>query len=528
VDPALEGESASGLAVLAKLASSNATGRSEATRPALSMLEATAGIRYRGISLGWALRVAFHAYQRERLTSGGMNLRRARRLLRETATLLWSLARGPGWRRAVAENLELAAAQPGGQVVVASDYSNHTEKMVRDCLEGFPPSAVLLVTASRTVHSRLRRRFPSCLDVYGVLRYFDWRLFLRSLRLSFELWKRLPGKSLSLAIFLLSRVPSVIQAIEFYERFFAAARARAVMTVCDTICHEYLMTVAARRAGVLTYTNLHGDPAVLFNLIPVASDRVFVWGERSRDHLVRNGVPPEKVLMSGNPKFDSAFSHYLPRRREIRAELERLHGLEPGRPIVTYLSSGLLSTPELTESASFDLLRSFLRALTGGAAGARANVVVKLHPTSDSPTLYRKWIEGLGGGLKVALLQKEDLFEVLAVTGIAVTFHSTTGLEAIGFGIPALVMNFLPGVDVRRYITYAEDALVTDSEESLREILGELLLSPERYREEAERTRKGRAKYFRNSEDFSASRFLRDELLGPPVREPGEPLRAAQ
>src|SRR6266540_2709285 len=408
-DRAPDAESASGLAVLESIVSSKVTGGSEVPRLALSMLEATAGVCYRGISLGWALRVTFYSHQRERCACRGSPLRGARLLFRETAMLLRNLARGPRWGGAVAKNLARVASEPAGQVVVVADYSGHPEKMVQGCLESFPPRSLLLVTGNRGVHSRLRRRYPSCLDVYGVLRYFDWRLFPRGLHASWRLWNRLPGKSLSLALFLLNRVPSVIQAIEFYERFFASARASALITMCDTLWHEYVMTMVARRSGVRTYTNLHGDPAVLVNLIPVASDLVFVWGDRSREHLIRNGVPAERVVISGNPKFDSAFSHYLPRRKEIRTEMERLHGLEPGRRTVTFLSSGLLSTAELTESATFQLFRSFHRALVGSPIAAG---IVKLHPKSDDPGLYRGWLQRLGGGKRFILLQKEDLFEV--------------------------------------------------------------------------------------------------------------------
>ncbi len=471
------------------------------------MLQATEGLRYRGVSVGWALRVSYHVYLRDRLSRRGSLRRRLRAVLEPLALLARNLWRGRRSREAVEEALRPLSTQPREQVVVVCDGSGHTEDMARDLLARFAPLEVLLLSSNSAVCARMRDRFPACVDVYGVLARFSPRLLPDALRLFVRLARRLPRRPLTLLLFLLPRVISFLQAVRFYERFFETARASAVVTMCDSHWHEFTVTEAARGRGICTYTNLHGDPAVLIDLIPIASDRVFVWGERSRDHLVANGVPPDQVMISGNPKFDRVFSSYLPRRPEIRAALLRRLDLPPERPVVTFLSSGLLSTAELTEEVAFTLFSAFAAALT-----LPASALVKLHPNDDSPEMYRAWMDRLGAR-GMGLLQKEDLFEVLAATDIAVTFHSTTGLEAIGFGIPTLVMNFIPGIDVKEYITYAPDTIECRSEEALRETLRDLLARPERRRLEEERTRKGRTRYFQNGERFDTSAFVHDHIL---------------
>jgi hypothetical protein len=496
------------ISVLRRIVDSGPTGSSPIPREVLAMLEATEDVRCRDVSVGWALRVSYHAFLRDRLAIRRSLPGRLRALLEPLALVARNLLRGIRARPVVDQALESIPRSISDRALLVCDGSGHTEDMARDLLQKFGPQEVVVLSSNSQVAERFRGRFSSCVDVHEVLTRFDWRLVPGSLRLYARLVRRLPRRPPALLAFLLPRVLALVQAVRFYERLFESARPPAVVTLCDSHWHEFVITECARRRGLPTCTNLHGDPAVLIDLIPIASDRVFVWGDRSREHLIENGVPAEQVLVSGNPKFDRVFASFLPRRAEIRATLLARLGMPPEGPVVTFLSSGLLSTAELTEEVAFTLFRAFASAL-----GGRGTALVKLHPHDDPPELYRSWMDRLGMG-SAALLREENLFEVLAATDIAVTFHSTTGLEAIGFGIPTLLLNIIPRIDVKEYITYASEAIECRSEEELRTMLGDLVTRPDRLRSEIERTLAGRRKYFANSPEFNCSQFIHESILG--------------
>src|SRR5262245_28377137 len=81
-------ESAAGLAVLEKIVAGKALGGSEVPETVLAMLRATAEVRYRGMSLGWALRVGYYVHERDRRFRRLPLFRAAFKLLREVAVIL--------------------------------------------------------------------------------------------------------------------------------------------------------------------------------------------------------------------------------------------------------------------------------------------------------------------------------------------------------------------------------------------------------------------------------------------------------
>ena len=72
-------------------------------------------------------------------------------------------------------------------------------------------------------------------------------------------------------------------------------------------------------------------------LIRVIPDRVLVWNEtQHREAVDLHGVPPERVVLTGAPRFDEFFAM---RPSTTREEFCAAAGLDPARPFVLYLCS---------------------------------------------------------------------------------------------------------------------------------------------------------------------------------------------
>ena len=140
---------------------------------------------------------------------------------------------------------------------------------------------------------------------------------------------------------------------------------------------------------------------------------------------------------------------------------------------------------------------------------------MKLHPNTamDPKTVYQAWLQELGVSADIQLLQSENLYDILGVTDIAVGTVSTTGLEAIGFGIPTITLYIINEVDIANYITFAGDTIECKTSQSFRRVLTEMVLESARFQLEAERTKRCREKYFKNSENFNSSEFIRNYIF---------------
>jgi hypothetical protein len=133
---------------------------------------------------------------------------------------------------------------------------------------------------------------------------------------------------------------------------------------------EYLKS--ARTAGipaalcVASWDNLTGK-----GLVRVVPDRMFVWNEiQRREAHELHGVPLERVVATGSPKFDEWFDR---EPRKSSAELAAASGLPLG-PYVLYLCSSPFIAPD---EVSF--VRDWLRALRANGLD-QLGVLVRPHP----------------------------------------------------------------------------------------------------------------------------------------------------
>ena len=102
---------------------------------------------------------------------------------------------------------------------------------------------------------------------------------------------------------------------------------------------------AAQAAGIPTGALIASwDNLSTKGVIRARPDRVFVWNETQRQEAAEmHGVPPERVVVTGAPRFDPWFARTPSRAREdFLAEV----GLPPGRPYVLYLCSSPFIAPD--------------------------------------------------------------------------------------------------------------------------------------------------------------------------------------
>jgi hypothetical protein len=154
-------------------------------------------------------------------------------------------------------------------------------------------------------------------------------------------------------------------------------------------------------------------------LIHVSPDRIFVWNDvQTREAVEMHGIKPERIVVTGAPRFDGFFAASPSLTRE---ELCSRHGLDPSRPIVLYLGSSESVCPieTLVTDQWLDALR------TNGTARVRqASVLVRPHPAHR-----RIWDEWKGRQLPAVAVSEnpkkqndqslyDELYHAAAVVGL--------------------------------------------------------------------------------------------------------------
>ena len=157
------------------------------------------------------------------------------------------------------------------------------------------------------------------------------------------------------------------------------------------------------------------------------SDINMPYSSISREYLLREGLPPDRVIKTGSPMFE-VLSHYRA-RIEATDVLERLD-VEPGR----YFVVSAHREENIDDPGQFERLIEVLNAL---AVGHRLPVIVSTHPRT------RKQIESTGAALddRVALLKPLRFTEYVKLQMQAKAVLSDSGTiteESSILGFPAL------------------------------------------------------------------------------------------
>lgn len=253
------------------------------------------------------------------------------------------------------------------------------------------------------------------------------------------------------------------------ERLLSAEKPDRVLVLGDT--NSGLSAFAAKRMGIPVFHMEAGNRCyddrvpeeVNRRVIDHASDVLMPYTERSRANLLREGIPGERIYVTGNP-IREVLDHYAARIDGSRV-LETL-GLSPGRYF--------LATLHRAENVDVDeRLDSFFEAFRRLHAEHGVPVIVSLHPRTRSRLeKRRKAADGDG----VRALEPFGLFDFVRLEKNALCVLTDSGTvqeECCLFKVPNVTLrdvterpetlevgsNILSGADPGTILSCARTAL---------------------------------------------------------------------
>ena len=223
------------------------------------------------------------------------------------------------------------------------------------------------------------------------------------------------------------------------QRLLAEMRPAAVL-----LANEYNRTewiAAARAEGIPVAAVQHGiihpwHPGYIHRTRPAEllfADRTYVFGRWERRLLIERGrYRPDEVVVGGSPRLDYVVPGVLRERDAVRREL----GVERGDRLV------VVSTTWAELHRRFDLPVSLAALFDRPLPGV--HLVFKLHPREPDEGAYRRLLEGLAVARGIPLppmtiVQRTDLYRLLAAADAHVGAYSTVNTEAVVTGTPNLL-----------------------------------------------------------------------------------------
>lgn len=196
---------------------------------------------------------------------------------------------------------------------------------------------------------------------------------------------------------------------------------------------EHALVAAAKEHGACAVELQHGvsdrthagygwtDYAVPYRATMPMPDRLLLYGEHWKRELEAGGFWGDALRVVGCPRID------------------RYRRVAPARPddrtVVLFTTQGL-DTARVTV-----FLRQFLESVQGRAV---VRLVIKLHPQHDcNPQVYQDALDAFRDSVSVIPgNQAPSTFELLSGSHVHVSIASATHYDAIGLGVPTIILPF--------------------------------------------------------------------------------------
>jgi hypothetical protein len=198
-----------------------------------------------------------------------------------------------------------------------------------------------------------------------------------------------------------------------------------------------------------------------------AATRMAVESPHLRRMFVEQGIPAEKLVVTGKPSVDQIYEAMQPANQHIiREEL----GIPEAEQVL------LCAVPQLAEHRLMSWSQHWQEIeflLATFAQLKNVSIVLSLHPKSD-PSEYRPLADQYG-----TTLAKRRIYELLPACDVFVATFSSTVMQAIGLSKPTVIVDFYS-----LGYTFYDDApgvIVLRSRDHLASTLAKLFSDPQYY-----------------------------------------------
>lgn len=239
----------------------------------------------------------------------------------------------------------------------------------------------------------------------------------------------------------LALAESVMPIEPYFASFLKAERADLLLVtpLVDFGSYQTDYVKAAHRIGLpVAFLPFSWDNLTNRGLIRVPPDRVLVWNaHQQREAVDLHGVPADRVVIVGAPRFDEFFAM---QPSTTRAALCASVGLDAGRPFVLYTcSSGFVAPREV------EFIRQWVGALRGAPDESvrRLGVLVRPHPANDdqwSGVDFSDLRDVAIWSHKATVQADQGLYDSIHHSAAVVGLNTSAMIEAAVVGRPVLTV----------------------------------------------------------------------------------------
>lgn len=303
-------------------------------------------------------------------------------------------------------------------------YENITKKLWD---EGYKTTKIYPISVKNRFTKQKAKEIEELYKKLENNEYLDINLEYKNVNLSFILSPRFKQ------VFK-SKSSQLIELIGYIEQVIYKSSPSALITMEDVTPIKRTISKLFKIHNIPSIVIQHGitsNDMGGFVLMPLESNIQAIWGDNSYNWHSERGNKLQKI--TGNPSFDMIYKFKFDKKK-IYSKL-RLNPTEKIILITTGRFAGVEA--KYTIEAEERNIRSTFKALK---ELENYQIIVKLHPAYQE--IYNAMILNLAYEEHIDIkIFKDSLWDLLAISDILITFTSTTGLEAMLFNKPVLIID---------------------------------------------------------------------------------------
>ncbi|AEG18377.1 CDP-glycerol--poly(glycerophosphate) glycerophosphotransferase [Methanobacterium paludis] len=177
-----------------------------------------------------------------------------------------------------------------------------------------------------------------------------------------------------------------------------------------------------KKRGIPHFEVQHGIYTTNSLLATPLSDKIFVWGEATKNALVEAGANNDQIEVTGSPKYDSVITKLNDYSKSITNPLNKtiLFATQP--------------FPGNINLQIIDEIGLFLKKNEG------INLIVKPHP-AETADYYKKFVEHFADDMIHVADNNDNIIELLLNADVTIMISSTVGIDAAILDKPMICVN---------------------------------------------------------------------------------------
>lgn len=284
-----------------------------------------------------------------------------------------------------------------------------------------------------------------------------------------NIWKSL---ELGLSYYFLDRFIDIVRYGEIVKGVIHIEKPDVIVTIDDRSPFGKTVNVVSRSLGVSTLIVQHGIVADHPIYGPICSDKYAVFGDAFKDALVKRGVNPDDIVVTGQPRFDA-----LVNTKYDKKWIYETLNINKEKGLIVFASTDLPDDEkEMTVRELCTAMQQF----------PDKQLVIKPHPSDDGAM----FVDLLCKFNSDAIVVHNHLYELLSACDLLITTWSTVGLEAIILDKPIVVINLMSRPDMTSYVERGA-AIEVNVPNTLSGIIGQILYDDDTI----QRVKEGRDQY---------------------------------